>query len=154
MDARRLGVGDVAPSFRLPSAQGSMVELASYRGRATVMVWFSKGFGCPFCRQQMARLPRDYPKFRALKGELLEVTRTPLTRAQLYAQRFPLAFPYLCDPGNEARHAYGLGVRPYALPSYFGKMLQAVWRPKSFPPRRLRSEQPLGHPARHPAFGA
>jgi hypothetical protein len=26
------------------------VDLASYRGRSNVVVWFSRGFTCPFCR--------------------------------------------------------------------------------------------------------
>src|SRR5919198_435273 len=115
MAAREIAVGSPAPTFRLPSAQGGIVDLAAYRGHSHVIIWFSKGFGCPFCRQQKSRLARGYPKFQSLNAELLEVTRTPLARAELYARRFPLTFPYLCDVSNEARRAYGLTARPYAV---------------------------------------
>ena len=36
-------VGDVAPDFRLTSADGRDVGLADYRGRRRVVLWFSKG---------------------------------------------------------------------------------------------------------------
>ena len=133
MAEREIAVGSQAPTFRLPSAQGGLVDLASYRGHCHVIIWFSKGFGCPFCRQQKSRLVRGYAKFQALNAELLEVTRTPLARARLYARQFPLAFPYLCDEENEARRAYGLAARPYALTAYVGRMLGSLWRPKAFP---------------------
>jgi peroxiredoxin len=133
MAERGVAVGSRAPTFRLPSAQGGIVDLASFRGRSHVIVWFSKGFGCPFCRQQKSRLARGYPKFQSLKAELLEVTRTPVARAQLYARRFPLTFPYLCDVDDVARRAYGLASRPYAISDYVGGMLGALWRPKAFP---------------------
>jgi len=61
------------------------------------------------------------------------VTRTPLARAQLYARRFPLTFPYLCDVDSAARRAYGLGSRPYPISDYAARMLTALWRPKAFP---------------------
>ena len=35
-------VGTPAPTFRLPSAQGTDVALEDYRGRSVVL-WFSKG---------------------------------------------------------------------------------------------------------------
>jgi peroxiredoxin len=36
-------VGAPAPSFRLPSAAGTDVGLEDYRGRSSVVLWFSKG---------------------------------------------------------------------------------------------------------------
>ena len=36
-------VGDPAPDFRLPSATGGEIGLADYRGKKTLVLWFSKG---------------------------------------------------------------------------------------------------------------
>jgi len=47
--APRLGVGERAPLFALPSIQGAMIDLAAFRGRLNVIVWLSRGFTCPFC---------------------------------------------------------------------------------------------------------
>jgi len=35
-------IGAPAPSFRLPTAQGTEIALEDYRGRSVVL-WFSKG---------------------------------------------------------------------------------------------------------------
>lgn len=48
--SQRPAVGDRAPVFALPSVRGPMVDLASYRERRNVIVWFSRGLTCPFCR--------------------------------------------------------------------------------------------------------
>ncbi|HXG15010.1 MAG TPA: peroxiredoxin family protein [Calidithermus sp.] len=108
-------VGRPAPSFRLPSAQGSEVALEDYRGR-NVILFFAKGMACGFCRQKMSQLARGLPRFRELHAEILQIAPTPLDRGRFYARNFGLPFPYLCDPEYRAYAAYGLGRRKLPLP--------------------------------------
>jgi peroxiredoxin len=117
-----IGVGQTAPSFRLPSGQGPEVALEDYRGARNVIVWFTKGMACPFCRQQMSQLARAYGEFAARQAEVVEVTNSTPERARVYAQKFPLRFPYLCDPDYSARRSWGLGVRSHG-PVYYAKTL-------------------------------
>jgi hypothetical protein len=70
--------------------------------------------GCPFCRQQMQTLVRDAWRIRGLGVEILQVTPTPIDRARLYARRFALPFPYLCDPDHYVHRAWGLGARGHS----------------------------------------
>ena len=49
-----IAVGEPAPSFRLPTAQGAEIGLEDFRGNKNVVVWFTKGMACPFCRSQMS----------------------------------------------------------------------------------------------------
>ena len=120
----QIGVGQVAPSFRLPSGQGPEVALGDYRGRKNVIVWFTKGMACPFCRQQMSQLARGYGDFAARDAEIVEVTSSTPDRARVYAQKFGLRFPYLCDPGYSVRRAWGLDVRSHG-PAFYAKRLYA-----------------------------
>jgi peroxiredoxin len=112
---KQLSVGDRAPSFRLPSAQGPEVGLEDYRGRANLILFFAKGMACGFCRQKMSQLARGADRFRALETEILMVAPTPLERGQFYARNFSIPYPYLCDPEYRAFAAYGLTVRPRSL---------------------------------------
>ena len=42
---RVLAVGDMAPGFSLPGSDGKQYDLASYRGRqSVVLAWYSKAF--------------------------------------------------------------------------------------------------------------
>jgi peroxiredoxin len=36
-------IGTTAPTFTLPSARGTTIGLADYRGEKNVVLWFSKG---------------------------------------------------------------------------------------------------------------
>lgn len=108
-------VGQRAPSFRLPSAQGPEVGPDDYRGRSHLILFFAKGMACGFCRQKMSQLARGAPRFRALDAEIVQVAPTTLDRGRFYARNFQLPFPYLCDPEYRAYRAYGLGTRPVPL---------------------------------------
>ena len=136
-----VAVGQMAPSFRLPSGQGPEVALEDYRGRKHVIVWFTKGMACPFCRQQMSQLARSYEQFRARDAEIVEVTNSTPERARVYAQKFALRFPYLCDPDLSVRRTWQLGVRSRG-PGYYAKMLYlAATLPKpesDFPGERAK----------------
>jgi len=107
-------VGQPAPPFRLPAAAGGEIGPEDYRGKANLIVWFTKGMGCPFCRQQMSQIARGYGRFRSRNAEVLEVTVTKPERARFYAKNFPLPFPYLCDPDYAARRSWGLDRRAHS----------------------------------------
>jgi peroxiredoxin len=111
-------VGQRAPSFRLPSGQGREIGPEDYRGRQSLIVWFTKGMACPFCRTQMSLLARGYERIKALGAEILQVSPTKPERARFYAKNFPIPFPYLCDPDYRIRRQWGLDVRSHSLAWY------------------------------------
>jgi putative peptide zinc metalloprotease protein len=66
-------VGQAAPLFSLTSVQGGSVDLATYRGRRNVVVWFSRGFTCPFCRVYMDGMSEGYEHLQATGTEVIQV---------------------------------------------------------------------------------
>ncbi len=109
-----IAVGALAPLFRLLSAQGPEVGLEDYRTRSHVLVWFTKGIACPFCRRQMVQVAKLYPRLCELGTEILLIAPTRLEQARLYMRRFAVPYPYLCDPDYQVRRAWGLEVRQSA----------------------------------------
>ncbi len=101
-------VGMPAPEIELESVQGSTVRLSDYRGRSNVVVWFSRGYNCPFCRRYMAQLDRAFEPFSAAHTQVLLIGPNVLRPARIYFQRQPLKFPFLCDPTKETYLRYGL----------------------------------------------
>ena len=106
-----IAIGQPTPLFRLPSAQGPDVALADYRGRKNVIVWFTKGMACVFCRQHMTQLARLYPEIGKRDTEVLQVTPSPVERARAYASKYRLPFPYLCDSDDAVRRAWHVDIR-------------------------------------------
>jgi putative peptide zinc metalloprotease protein len=103
-------VGDTAPEFRLPTAQGGELGPQDFRGNHRTVLWFSKGLFCPFCRRNMAQLGLRYSEIRALDTEILQITHNTLDEARSYFKRYPMAFPYLCDPERVAHDRYGVAL--------------------------------------------
>jgi peroxiredoxin len=118
-------IGQPAPSFRLPAGQGGEVGPADYRGRSHLIVWFTKGMACAFCRTQMSQLARGTSRLKAAGVEVIQVTPTQPERARFYVKSFPIPFPYLCDPDLSVHRAWGLGVRSHSLLWYLRTFQQA-----------------------------
>ncbi|MDO8479159.1 MAG: peroxiredoxin family protein [Candidatus Rokubacteria bacterium] len=140
-------IGQRAPSFRLASGQGEEIGPEDYRGKRNLIVWFTKGMACPFCRTHMSQLARGYPKIKALGAEILQVTPTKPERARFYARNFSIPFPYLCDPDYRVHHAWGVDVRPHSLAWYAKAIYGASKIPKPPPaeigdPRTNLGEMP------------
>jgi peroxiredoxin len=99
----------MAPAFSLPSLRGSVVDLAAYRGRCNVVVWFSRGFTCPFCRVYTDSMRAGYTALRAAETEIIQVAPNVLESARRFFAQAPLPFPFVCDPDKRLYAVYGLG---------------------------------------------
>lgn len=103
-------VGRESPEFRLPAAQGGELGPQDFRGKRCVVMWFSKGLFCPFCRRNMTQLGLRYDEIRALDAEILQITHNTIDEARRYLKHYPMAFPYLCDPERIAHDRYGVAL--------------------------------------------
>jgi peroxiredoxin len=108
-DPTRPSVGQTAPQFALPSLRGAMVDLAAYRGRRNVVVWFSRGFTCPFCRVYTDGMRAGYEALCAADTEIIQVAPNLLDSARRFFAQSPLPFPFVCDPDKRLYAVYGLG---------------------------------------------
>jgi peroxiredoxin len=106
-----LTVGHPAPLFSLTSVQGGTVELATYRGRSNVVVWFSRGFTCPFCRVYMEGMMEGYQDLQAGGTEIIQVGPNLLQAARIFFGHSPTPYPFVCDPDKRLFAVYGLGDR-------------------------------------------
>lgn len=102
-------VGDKAPAFELPSIQGEQITLANYQPGHNVILWFSRGFTCNFCRGYMADLIAGQPALRAAGLEIIQVAPNLYQTAQDYFRADRPPFPFICDPDKRLYAVYGLG---------------------------------------------
>ena len=105
------GVGRPAPLFALPSVQGSTVELQAFQQHRNVIVWFSRGFTCPYCLDYMGGIGDRYEELVDAQTEVIQVAPNLLESARSFFPRFPWPFPFVCDPDKRLYAVYGLGDR-------------------------------------------
>src|SRR5262249_20151608 len=109
--APRLGVGERAPLFALPSIQGAMIDLAAFRGRLNVIVWLSRGFTCPFCLMYMDGIRAGYEQLAGTGTEVIQVAPNLIEAARDSFAGSAAPFPFVCDPAKRLYAMYGLGDR-------------------------------------------
>jgi peroxiredoxin len=91
--------------------QGASVDLGSYRGRRNVIVWFSRGFTCPYCRSYMESIIRDYERVLATETDVIQVAPNLLEAARQFFGPGEVPYPFVCDPDKRLYAVYGLGDR-------------------------------------------
>ena len=119
-------VGRTAPEFKLAAAHGGDIGPQDFRGSKHVVLWFSKGLFCPFCRRNMAQLALRYPELQALDAEILQVTHNTVDEARGYLKHYPMRFPYLCDAERTAHDRYGVELLQLRLGEFFASGAAAV----------------------------
>jgi peroxiredoxin len=106
-----VGVGHKAPDFSLPSIQGETISLADYAGRRNVLMWFSRGFTCNFCRGHMQTIATGYDKLLENGVEIIQVAPNLLDTAKRYFEPNMPRHPFICDPDKRLYGVYDLGDR-------------------------------------------
>lgn len=104
-------VGEPAPLFSLPSLLGSTVELSAYRGHRNVIVWFSRGFTCPYCLDYMNGIAEGYGAMLSEHTEVIQVAPNLLESAKTFFGQQTAPYPFVCDPDKRLYAVYGLGDR-------------------------------------------
>jgi peroxiredoxin len=103
-------VGQLAPRFTLPSLRNKRITLADYRGQKRIVLWFSRGFTCNFCRTYMESIIRPYPLLAEQEIEVIQVAPNLPDSARLFFDAYP-PYPFVCDPDKRLYATYNLGDR-------------------------------------------
>ena len=94
-----------APAFRLASAEGRLIALSDYRGRANLVLFFAHSAECPACRAALESFIARQADYRQQEAEVVIVLPTPEEAAALRS-KLALPFPLLADPDGATRQAY------------------------------------------------
>jgi peroxiredoxin len=105
---RAIRKGDLAPDFRLTSAEGDVydsIQLREQRGTPLIVTFFL-GEWCPFCILMLEAMQSFWPKFEAKGATLLAISPQSQQASLLSAAKSDAKFPMLLDTDGKVAKAF------------------------------------------------
>lgn len=114
-EGRALQVGDVAPAFTLPDANGNPVSSSALLAKGPLVVSFYRGIWCPFCNFELSALEEVRSGIESRGAILVAISEQTAPNSRRSQQQNGLGFPILGDHAGDI--AAQFGVR-WTLPDY------------------------------------
>ncbi|WP_432947238.1 thioredoxin-dependent thiol peroxidase [Kribbella sp. CA-253562] len=121
--SERLSVGDAAPEFTLPDADGNEVSLRELRGK-NVIVYFYPAAMTPGCTKQACDFRDSLDSLAAAGYTVLGISPDKPAKLQKFRDRDGVTFPLLSDPDKEVLTSYGA----FGEKTMYGKKVTGVIR--------------------------
>ena len=122
-DAARLEVGDKAPAFSLPDADGKTVKLADFKGRK-VVVYFYPAASTPGCTKQACAFRDSLAELNDAHIDVVGISPDKPEKLAKFRDAESLTFPLLSDPDKTVLTAWGT----FGEKKMYGKTVQGVIR--------------------------
>lgn len=101
------GPGKDALPLALPSTAGGTFDLAAYKGKGAVLLYFQEGLTCQPCWDQLKVIQADTARFQALGiVAIVSITTDSLDLVRRKVQDEGISLPVLSDSGARASSAW------------------------------------------------
>jgi len=99
-------VGQAAPTFTLPSQEGTPVSLESYKGKWVVLYFYPKDM-TPGCTREAHEFQNDLEKYKAANAVILGVSVDSVDSHKQFCAKDSLNFTLLSDSDKKVVSQYG-----------------------------------------------
>lgn len=118
-----LNIGDAAPDFSLPDADGNTVSLSDLSGQRIVMFFYPRD-NTPGCTKEACAFRDAYEDLQAKGVTVLGVSTDSAKSHVKFATKHDLPFPLLVDEDGEVGTRYEC----YGLKKMYGKEFMGITR--------------------------
>ena len=122
-DAVRLDVGDKAPAFSLPDADGNTVKLSDYKGRK-VIVYFYPAASTPGCTKQACDFRDSLAELNGAGIDVVGISPDKPEKLAKFRDAEKLTFPLLSDADKTVMTTWGT----FGEKKMYGKTVHGVIR--------------------------
>ena len=123
MPPTRLAVGDQAPAFSLPDADGNTVTLGDFAGRK-VIVYFYPAASTPGCTKQACDFRDSLAQLNDAGLDVIGISPDKPAKLAKFRDAEELTFPLLSDPDRTVLTQWGT----FGEKTMYGKTVQGVIR--------------------------
>lgn len=107
-----LRIGDMAPRFVLPDANGSQVDFAVVLQESAAVVVKFWATWCPVCWIDLLELDENYARFRSRGVEVLTIAVGNPEDVDFYLENQPAPYPVLVDEEGSVAKRFGVRALP------------------------------------------
>jgi peroxiredoxin Q/BCP len=118
-----LNVGDPAPEFELPDAEGGVVKLQDLKGQWVVLYFYPRD-NTPGCTKEACGFRDAYADYQNSEVVVLGVSTDDAKSHTKFATKYELPFPLLVDEGGAIASQFG----SYGLKKFMGKEYMGITR--------------------------
>ena len=119
----RLAVGDLAPDFTLPTADGGSLTLSGLRGHHVVIFFFPAAM-TPGCTLQACDFRDAFGTLQAAGYTVVGISPDPVPRLAEFTEQAALTYPLASDVDRSVLGTYGA----YGEKKLYGKTVEGVIR--------------------------
>lgn len=119
----RLSVGDTAPDFTLPTAEGGTITLSQLRGEH-VVVYFYPAAGTPGCTKQACDFRDSLASLQSHGYRVIGVSPDSPAKLAAFAEAEDLTFPLVSDADHAVMEQWGA----WGEKKLYGKVVTGVIR--------------------------
>jgi thioredoxin-dependent peroxiredoxin len=119
-----LTVGQMAPTFKLPSSTGVPVDLKDFAGKKTVVLYFYPRADTPGCTKETCGFRDTLASYDQANVAVLGISPDPVNEVTQFGRKFNVNFPLLADEDHAIAEKYGV----WTEKSMYGKKYMGVAR--------------------------
>jgi peroxiredoxin Q/BCP len=123
-EAAVLAVGTPAPTFKLPASTGDTIDLAQFKGKQTVVLYFYPKADTPGCTKEACGFRDALGDYDKAKVAVLGVSPDPVKAVTKFGGKITANFPLLADEDHAVCEKYGV----WQEKSMYGKKYMGVAR--------------------------
>jgi peroxiredoxin Q/BCP len=118
-----LAVGEPAPDFALPDAEGNLYSLETLKGQRVVLYFYPRD-NTPGCTKEACGFRDAYAAYQDKGVTVLGVSADDAKSHAKFTAKYNLPFPLLIDEGGEVATRFGV----YGLKKFMGKEYMGITR--------------------------
>ncbi|MEL6354569.1 MAG: thioredoxin-dependent thiol peroxidase [Cyanobacteria bacterium J06627_28] len=118
-----LAIGDAAPDFSMPDADGNVVSLSSLKGQRAVLFFYPRD-NTPGCTKEACAFRDVYSDLQAQNVAIFGVSTDSVKSHAKFAAKHDLPFPLLVDEDGKVGTLFGC----YGLKKMYGKEYMGITR--------------------------